>query len=158
MTFSDSAAPGAAKAPPSAHEAQKLIALLNNVMPLLLRIQAQAFEQPSPFASPPLFPDMQNPVVDQQAAANLVEDMTADLLRTLSAYLDTYAEQYPALNNCVGLVTQAADCFAARDYAQSFGLIWQAYRLVTALRAGNPQVPPLRAIEQPAQRPASQLH
>jgi hypothetical protein len=158
MTFSDSAAPGGAKAQPSAQEAQKLIALLSNVMPLLLRIQSQAFEQPSPFASPGPFLESQNPVLDQQAAANLVEDMTADLLRTLSAYLDNYAEQYPALNNCVSLVTQAADCFAARDYAQTFGLIWQAYRLITALRASNPQMPPPRPIAQSAPRPTTQFH
>lgn len=157
MTFSDPTAPGAAKTQPSAQETQKLIALLSNLMPLLQRIQSQAFEPSSPFASPEFFLQSQNPVLDQQAAANLVEDMTADLLGTLSAYLDNHAEQYPALNDCVGLVTQAANCFAARDYAQSFGLIWQAYRLITALRASNPQVPPPRAIQQTAQRP-TQLH
>jgi hypothetical protein len=158
MSFSDSATPGAAKAQPSAQDTQKLIALLNNVMPLLQRIQSQALEQPSQFASPGLFLENQNPVLDQQAAANLIEDMTADSLRTLSAYLDNYAEQYSALNNCVGLVTQAADCFAARDYAQTFGLIWQAYRLITVLRASNPQLPPPHAIAQSAQRPTTQLH
>jgi hypothetical protein len=157
MSFSsDSAASGAAKAPPSAQDTQKLVALLSNIMPLLLRIQSQASEQASPFASPGLA--LEHPVLDQQAAANLVEDMTADLLGTLSIYLDNYAEQYPPLNNCIGLVTQAADYFAGRDYAQSFGLIWQAYRLITALRANNPQLPSPRAIAQPAQRPTTQLH
>jgi hypothetical protein len=158
MSFSESAAPGAGTAQPSAQDAQKLIALLSSMMPLLLRIQsqAQAFEPFSPFAPPGLVPE--NPVLDRQAAANLVEDMTADLLRTLSAYLDNYAEQYPSLNTCVSLVTRAADCFAARDYAQSFGLIWQSYRLITALRASNPQLPPPRAIVQSALRPATQLH
>jgi hypothetical protein len=162
MSFSDSATPGAAKAQPLAQDTQKLIALLNNMMPLLQRIQSQALEQPSQFASPGLFPGLfrenQNLVLDQQAAANLVEDVTADSLRTLSAYLDNYAEHYPALNNCVGLVTQAADYFAARDYAQTFGLIWQAYRLITVLRASNPQLPPPHAIAQSAQRPTTQLH
>jgi len=156
MSFSDSAAPSAAKTQPSAQDTQKLIALLNTMMPLLLRIQSQPFEQHSPIASPGPF--LENPVLDQQAAANLVEDMTADLLRSLSAYLDNYAEQHPALNNCVGLITQAADCFALRDYAQSFGLIWQAYRLITALRASNPHLPPPRAVAQPGQSPATQLH
>jgi hypothetical protein len=156
MSFSDSAAASAAKAQPSVQDTQKLIALLSNMMPLLLRMQSQAFEQTSPFVSPGLV--LEDPVLDQQAAANLVEDMTADLLRTLSAYLDNYAEQYPALNNCVSLVTRAADCFAARDHGQSFGLIWQAYRLITALRASNPQVPAPRAIAQSALRPNTQLH
>jgi hypothetical protein len=158
MSFPDSATPGGATAQPSAQDAQKLIALLNNMMPLLLRMQSQGFEQPAPFASPGLFLDHPNPALDQQAAANFVEDMAADSLRTLSAYLDNYAEQYPPLNNCVGLVTQAADCFAARNYAQTFGLIWQAYRLITALRASNPQLPPPRILAQSAQRPTVQLH
>jgi hypothetical protein len=172
MSFSDSATPGVAKAQPSAQDTQKLIALLNNMMPLLQRIQSQALEQPSQFASPNLFSqglsspglfpglflENQNPVLDQQAAANLVEDMMADSLCTLSAYLDNYAEQYPALNNCIGLVTQAADSFAMRDYAQTFGLIWQAYRLITMLRASHPQLPPPHAIAQSAQRPTTPLH
>jgi hypothetical protein len=176
MTFSESAAPSAETAQPSAQDAQKLIALLSSMMPLLLRMQSQGFpsqgfpsqgfqsqgfqsqgfEPLSPFAPPGVVPE--NPVLDRQAAANLAEDMTADLLRTLSAYLDNYAEQYPSLNPCIGLVTRAADCFAAHDYAQSFGLIWQSYRLITALRASNPQLPPPRAIVQSALRPATQLH
>jgi hypothetical protein len=85
-----------------------------------------------------------DPVLDQQAAVNLVEDITADSLRLLSAYLETYAGQHQGLESCVPIVTQAARCFAARDFAQTLGLIWQAYRVITALRAGNPQLPPPR--------------
>jgi hypothetical protein len=73
-----------------------------------------------------------------------VEDITADSLRMLSAYLETYAGQHQGLESCVPIVTQAARCFAARDHAQTLGLIWQAYRVITALRAGNPQLPPPR--------------
>jgi hypothetical protein len=86
-----------------------------------------------------------NPLLDQQAAVAFVEDITADTLRTLSGYLETYANQHQALQSCVPIITQAARAFAARDYAQTFGLIWQAYRVITALRAGNPQLPPPRA-------------
>jgi hypothetical protein len=156
MTFSETAAPSAGTAQPSAQDAQKLIALLSSMMPLLQRMQSQGFEPLAPFAPPGFVPE--NPVLDRQAAVNLAEDMTADLLRTLSAYLDNYAEQYPSLNACVSLVTRAADCFGARDYAQAFGLIWQSYRLITALRASNPQLPPPRAIVQSALRPTTQLH
>src|ERR1700722_10289909 len=86
-----------------------------------------------------------NPLLDHQAAVELVENITADSLRMLSAYLETYAVQHQGLESCVPVVTQAARCFAARDYAQTLGLIWQAYRVITALRAGNPQLPPPRA-------------
>jgi hypothetical protein len=85
-----------------------------------------------------------NHMLDQKAAVNLVEDITADSLRLLSAYLETYAGQHQGLESCVPIATQAARCFAARDFAQTLGLIWQAYRVITALRAGNPQLPPPR--------------
>ena len=86
-----------------------------------------------------------NPMIDHQAAVNLVEDITADSLRTLSTYLETYASQHQGLESCVPIVTQAAHCFAARDFAQTLDLIWQGYRVITALRAANPQLPPPRA-------------
>jgi hypothetical protein len=156
MSFSDSAAPSAASTQPSAQDTKRLIALLGNLMPLLLRVQAYGVEQPSPFAFTGSMPE--NPILDQQAATNLIEDITADSLRTLSTYLEIYAEQYSGLSNCVALVTQAAHCFAARDYAQSFGLIWQAYRVITALRASNPQLPPPRAAAQSASASTTQLH
>jgi hypothetical protein len=64
----------------------------------------------------------------------------------LSAYLEAYAGQHQGLESCVPIVTQAARCFSARDYAQTLGLIWQAYRVITALRAGNPQLPSPRGL------------
>jgi hypothetical protein len=99
----------------------------------------------APFGGP--FGDLAgpNPLLDQQAAVSFVEDITAHSLRALSNYLETYADQYHGLQSCVPIVTQAARSFAARDYAQTFGLIWHAYRLITALRAANPQLPPPRA-------------
>lgn len=83
-----------------------------------------------------------NPMLDHQAAVELVGDITSDALRTLSNYLETYSGQHQELESCVPIVTQAARCFAVRDYAQTLGHIWQAYRTITALRAGNPQLPP----------------
>jgi hypothetical protein len=84
MSFSDSAAASAANPHAPAQDTQKLIALLGHLMPLLLRMQSQGVEAPGPFAAPNLMLD--NPIVDQQAATSLVEDITADSLRTLSAY------------------------------------------------------------------------
>jgi hypothetical protein len=112
MSFSDSAAANAANPHGTAQDAQKLIALLGNLMPLLLRIQAQGGEAFGPFAQPNLMLD--NPLIDQQAATNLVEDITAESLRTLSAYLDIYASRFPGLDNCVTIVTQAAHRLKAR--------------------------------------------
>jgi hypothetical protein len=136
-------------------ETQTLIALLSSLMPLLQRMQSQmsAFSlmppdqflvgQGNPVGQPN--PAVQNPIVDHQAAVSFVEDITADSLRNLSTYLDAHAEHYSELGSCVAVVTQAASCFAMRDYAQAFGLIWQAYRVIAAARMANPKLPTLRA-------------
>ena len=149
------------------HEAtpdtQTLVSLLEGLMPLLLRIQEQSRGQ-QPFSFSFLDPASlvaqnlvaqnlvaqnlvaQNAMLDHQAAVSLVEDITADSLRRLSSYLETHAGHYPELQKGVGVVTQAAHCFAARDYAQAFALICEAYRAITMLRTINPQLPPLRAL------------
>jgi hypothetical protein len=139
----------------SVPDTQALIALLSSLMPLLQRMQIQIGAMPAPpfthtqsnFAPANLF--IQNPLIDQQAAVAFIEDITADTLRNLSGYLEAHAEQHGELERCVGLVTQAARCFAAREYAQAFELIWQAYRVVAAARAANPQLPPVRAVGAP---------
>jgi hypothetical protein len=160
--------------PSAAPDTQTVIGLLGSLMPLLLQIQLQSRDQmylPSPMPIGPLpmgsmppgpAPTGQpasdqaglgyplgniapfNPMLDHQAATHLVEDITADSLRTLSTFLEAYAPQHRGLESCIPIVTQAARCFAARNHAQTFALIWQAYRVITALRAANPQLPPLR--------------
>jgi hypothetical protein len=115
-------------------------------MPLLLRIQEQPLGQQS-FSFSLLDPPnlmAQNAMLDHQAAVSLVEDITADSLRRLSSYLETHAGHHPELQKGIGVVTQAAHCFAARDYGQAFALICEAYRAFTILRTINPQLPPLR--------------
>jgi hypothetical protein len=87
---------------------------------------------------------MPNPALDHQAAQNLIGDMIAESLRTLSAYLEANAGQYAGLESCVPIVTQAAHRFAARDYAQAFNLIWLAYRVIETVRAADPRIPPPR--------------
>lgn len=121
-------------------DVQTLISLLGDMMPLLLRIQSPGTGQG--FASADV---MLNPMLDRQAAITFVENAAADALQTLSDYLEQRTAQNSGIDICRPIVTQATNCLAAHDYAQTFNLIWQAYRLITALRAVNPQLPPLRS-------------
>ncbi|MDB5640072.1 MAG: hypothetical protein JWP51_4980 [Bradyrhizobium sp.] len=136
---------------PQSPDIQQLVGLLGSLMPLLLRFQSQGFAQPleQPFQGIPgqAVPGnvvMPNPALDHQAAQNLIGDMIAESLRTLSAYLEANAGQYGSLESCVPIVTQAAHRFAARDYAQAFNLIWLAYRVIETVRAADPRIPPPR--------------
>ena len=158
MPVTNSGASSAATAQSQAPDTQTLITLLANLMPLLLRLQTSPLEpslplgqsfgqlgplgQLGPFGTPG---PSDNPALDQQAAVTFVEDITADSLRALSSFLEAQEGRYPGLETCVPIVTRAAQSFAARDYAQAFNLIWQAYRVIAAVRAANPQLPPVRA-------------
>jgi len=128
---------------PSDSDIAQLAGLLSNLMPLLLRFQSQALEQP--FRAGPGNVDIPNPALDHQAAENLIAHITAGSLRTLSAYLEANAGRHAGLESCVPIVTQAAHRFGARDYAEAFNLIWLAYRAIETIRATDPQIPPLRA-------------
>jgi hypothetical protein len=149
---SGASAAGAPQA--SAQDIQNLVALLGSLMPLLTRLQSPSAGHPPQFA--PLDPMIPNPMLDHQAAVNLAEDITADALRRLSGYLETNAPRYPGLEGCVAIAAQAAHCFGIRDYASAFDLILQAYRLITAARATNSQLPPLRSTE--AAAPPAPIH
>jgi hypothetical protein len=128
---------------PQPSDIAQLVGLLSNLMPLLLRFQSQALEQP--FQAGPGNAVIPNPALDHQAAENLIADIIAVSLRTLSAYLEANAGRHAGLESCVPIVTQAAHRFAARDYAEAFNLIWLAYRAIETIRATDPQIPPLRA-------------
>jgi hypothetical protein len=156
-----------ASAQSPAPDTQTIIGLLGGLMPLLLQLQSQYpgqgyFGQPGPVPSDfgiglgnlPL----PNPMLDHQAASEMIEDINASALRTLSTYLENYANQRAALANAVPLVTQAARCFAMRDQAQAFALIWQAYRAIANARAMDPQLPPLRVAVSGPTPSASVLH
>jgi hypothetical protein len=135
--------PFAATASQQQPDIQQLVGLLGSLMPLLLRFQSQIPEQsfqavPGNFAIP-------NPTLDRQAAENLIGDMLAESLRTLSAYLETNAGLHAGLQGCIPIVTQAAHRFAARDYAEAFNLIWLAYRAIETVRTTDPRIPPPRA-------------
>ncbi|MBR0961648.1 hypothetical protein [Bradyrhizobium japonicum] len=131
--------PSAASSQRHSSDIQQLVGLLGNLMPLLLRLQSHGFEQPFRTA-PGSFP-MPNPVLDYQAAENMIGDMIAETLRSLSAYLEANAAQHAGLENCVAIVTQAANKFTERDFAQAFNLIYFAYRAIEAARAADPRVP-----------------
>jgi len=139
-------------------DVQQLVGLLGSLMPLLLRFQSQAFEQ-QPFRGSTANFVIPNPALDHQAAENLVTDIIAGSLRRLSGYLEANAGRHAGLENGVPIVTQAAHRFAARDYAEAFNLIWLAYRAIEAVRATDPQLPPLRAAEQvSADQTSSSFH
>ncbi len=150
MSSSNPSALGASQG--QAPDTQQLVTLLGNLLPLLLRLQPQAVGPsfgpnlgPLPGAMGSLGPiNVADPTLDHQAAVNLIENITADSLRALSTYLETNAHNPAALESCVPIVTQAAQSFAVRDYTQAFNQIWESYRLITMVRAFNPQLPPLR--------------
>jgi hypothetical protein len=127
---------------PRASDIQQLVGLLGNLMPLLLRLQSQGFEQP--FQTMPGNPPITTAMLDRQASENMIGDMIAESLRTLSTYLEANAKQHAGLECSIPIVTQAAHSFAARDYAQAFNLIWMAYRTIETIRAADPRVPLLR--------------
>jgi hypothetical protein len=150
----------------SAPDTQTLIGLLDSLMPLLRQLQLRSepyagqrgfgpTEAATSFgtAAPP------GPLLDQQAAAEMIEDMNASTLRTLSAYLESHAS-HTALANCIAIVTQAARCFAVRDHAQTVAFIWQAYRAIASARIQDQELPPPRVAGQdwPRSSSASTLH
>jgi hypothetical protein len=133
--------PSATTTSPSDSDIAQLVGLLSNLMPLLLRVRSQ--EQP--FQAGLGNAGMPNPALDRQASENLVADIIAGSLRTLSAYLEVNAGRHAGLESCIAIVTQAAHRFAAPDYAEAFNLVWLAYRAIETIRATDPQIPPLRA-------------
>jgi hypothetical protein len=134
--------PSATASPPRPSDIQQLVGLLGDLMPLLMRLQSQTFEQP--FQTMPGGLPIPNPVLDRQAAENMIGDMISESLRALSAFLQANAAQHAGLENCVPIVTQAAHRYAARDYAQAFNLIWLTYRTIETIRAADPRLPLLR--------------
>lgn len=123
-------------------DTQSLIGLLESLVPHLLRLQSQTWAQNFPL--PPPDPALQTALLDHQAAVIFTEDILTDALRNVSSYLEVNAERYPGLAPLVAITTQATEALAARDYAQSFALILQVYRAVTALRLIKRDLPPIR--------------
>ncbi|MGO9391325.1 hypothetical protein [Rhodoblastus sp.] len=126
---------GAARnTPGSGDELRMLAGVLNDIMPVLDRIQAR-----SPQAAAPGFYG-QMPV-ETLAAVAFVSDLGADSLRRLTAYLEANATKFEGLDNCAPIVAAAARALAARDYAQGFTLLFEVYRAIAILRGDDPELP-----------------
>jgi len=108
--------------------------ILQDIMPVLARLQMRAPQMPQPGPSSHLS-------AETAAAVALVSDMGADSLRRLTAYLDAHAGKFEVLENCVPLVTTAAHALAAGDYARSYALIFDVYRAIAVFRAEDPTLP-----------------
>ena len=87
-------------------------------------------------------PDFSRLQIDRQAAIAFAEDIAADSLRRLAAYCESQGLP-PGLEACIDRATEAAQCFANRDYNGCLFLVWQAYRTVAAAKAANPDLPTL---------------
>jgi hypothetical protein len=134
----------------------QLAVLLGNLMPLLMRFQFQVLD--SPVQGGPGNMPVSPLMFDHQAAVLLVEDIVTGPLRTLASYLEANAPKNPALNDCVPLINQAKQSFAARDYAQTLNVIWMAYRAIAMIRASDPKVAPLQTARPDPSDQLSSLH
>ncbi len=121
-------------------DTQALIGLLENLVPLLLRFQTNALGNPG--AWHPVGANAAH--LEQQAATAFTEDIILDSLKNVSAYLQRNAGRYPGLDTYNSVVEQARQALGARDYQSAFGLILEAYRAITVLRAIRPELPPIR--------------
>ena len=115
-------------------EVQLLAAIVAGMVPILGRLPSA-----DPLQSAPAF----GPMVEQEAALALVQDITAAALRRLAVYLDQHAEAHPGLGAAIGDATRAAQCFAAQDFAAAFGSVWRSYQAIAAARAADSALPPL---------------
>ncbi|WP_409560765.1 hypothetical protein [Hyphomicrobium sp. MC8b] len=121
-------------------DTQALIGLLENLVPLLMRFQSDAFGQQGPLH----LAGGNAAQLEQQAAVAFTEDIILDSLRNVSAYLQRNAGRYPGLDTYSGVVEQARRAFDARDYQSALALILQAYRAITVVRSIRPELPPIR--------------
>ncbi len=124
----------------SKEDTQALIGLLENLVPLLLRFQNDAFGQ----TGPSRFESGNAAQLDHQAAIAFTEDIILDSLRNVSGYLEKNSDRYPGLDTYNDVVERSRRAFDARDYQSALGLILQAYRAITVVRSIRPELPPIR--------------
>jgi hypothetical protein len=94
-------------------------------------------------AVPGTVPVQGTPNVELQAMNSFMQEATSGLIRKLHDYLDKYSQQYSQLADCAQLVRQAVEAYGARDYGRAFTQLYQAYRFITTLRSGRPEIPGL---------------
>jgi hypothetical protein len=124
---------GAPRATGSSDDVRMVAGVLNDIMPVLARIQARSPQSAGT--------GQQGQSVETLAAIAFVSDLGADSLRRLTAYLDANAARFEGLGNCAPIVAAAARALAARDYAQAFTLLFETYRAIAVLRNDDPELP-----------------
>ena len=127
----------------SGDDLRMLAGVLNDIMPVLTRLQSRAPQVAGTRAEAPQS-------LETQAAVAFVSDLGADSLRRLTAYLDANAAHYDELENCASIVAAAARALAARDYAQAFTLLFEVYRTIAVLRAEDPRAPAPGSVNNPS--------
>jgi hypothetical protein len=133
-------------------DTQALIGLLENLVPLLLRFQTNAFGTEGQGTWRPVGAHAAH--LEQQAAIAFTEDIILDSLRNVSAYLQRNAGRYPGLDTYNGVVAQARQALEVHDYQSALALILEAYRAITVVRAIRPELPPIRERAQSEQNAA----
>lgn len=140
MASTDESAAGDMGSSNHPDENPSLAMALTDLIPLLLRLQSQlGGPQAHAIGLGEAAPD---PMLDHQAAIRLTEDICSDRVRSLNRYLQRHANNFAGLQACKSLVANANRSLSAKDYNQAFALIWQTYRMITTLRAQNPDLPP----------------
>ncbi|MGH7516315.1 MAG: hypothetical protein ACREOC_02415 [Gemmatimonadales bacterium] len=105
--------------------------------------QPMTFEPPArPAPQPVLAPYEQRPEVEARAAAEFMQVASADLIRKLYHYLEGNSQRF-RLVDLIPLVRRAAELYGVGDYTGAFSQAYQAYRGITILRAGSPELPSL---------------
>ncbi|HKT58969.1 MAG TPA: hypothetical protein VJQ46_02900 [Gemmatimonadales bacterium] len=92
---------------------------------------------------PVLAPYQQTPEVEARAAAEFMQVASADLIRKLYHYLEAHSQRFRQLVECIPMVRRSAELYGAGDYTAAFSQAYQAYRGITILRAGIPELPSL---------------
>jgi len=139
--MSDSESSAATASQPRPSDIQQLVAC-SVIDAAFSCVQSQAFEQP--FQTMPVACRYPNPVLDRQAAENMIGDMIAESLRAL--FRLSRSQRCAACRPgklCPDRYPSRAQV-AARDYAQAFNLIWLTYRTIETIRAADPRLPLLR--------------
>jgi len=107
---------------------------------LLLRLQIANPTRRFPPAGPsvPRCP-LRMPALDQQAGRHSSRNVTAESAACAVDLFEAYSGRL-RVSNFVPIVTRRRQCFAARDYAQSFGLSGSLPVIVRAFPRRNPQL------------------
>ncbi|CAN1722110.1 conserved protein of unknown function [Hyphomicrobium sp. 1Nfss2.1] len=119
---------------------QRLVGLLENLVPLLLHLQTQSFGQAGPLG----YAEGRGARLEQQAAVAFTEDVILDALRNLSTYVQRNSGRYQGLDAYGTVIADARRALAAQDYQRALTKIFEMYRAIAVMRAIRPELPPVR--------------